>query len=151
MERTPFGPGEAGVDKPDLVRDRSRQRLFAEPAWRKSGEEPDYRFSLANERTFLAWTRTALAILAAGVLLDQFSARFHSPSAAVIVATVLCVLAGSLALLAYLRWKANEISMRHKRALPHSRALAVLTGGVLAISALLGALVVLSAGGTSWR
>jgi putative membrane protein len=31
------------------------------------GEAPDYRFSLANERTFLAWIRTALGFLAAGV------------------------------------------------------------------------------------
>ena len=35
------------------------------------GEAPDYRFSLANERTFLAWIRTALGFLAAGVGLDQ--------------------------------------------------------------------------------
>ena len=34
------------------------------------GEEPDYRFSLANERTFLAWLRTTLALLAAGVAVD---------------------------------------------------------------------------------
>ena len=30
------------------------------------GEEPDYRFTLANERTFLAWVRTALGLLAGG-------------------------------------------------------------------------------------
>ncbi len=34
-----------------------------EPQWRQEGEEPDYRFSLANERTFLAWISTALALL----------------------------------------------------------------------------------------
>jgi putative membrane protein len=39
--------------------------------WQQQGQEPDYRFSLANERTFLAWIRTALAILASGVALDQ--------------------------------------------------------------------------------
>ena len=37
------------------------------------GEAPDYRFSLANERTFLAWIRTALGFLAAGVGLDQLA------------------------------------------------------------------------------
>lgn len=35
-----------------------------QPAWRRSGQEPDYRFSLANERTFLAWIRSALALMA---------------------------------------------------------------------------------------
>ncbi|MDI3212955.1 DUF202 domain-containing protein [Arthrobacter sp. AL12] len=34
-----------------------------EPAWRKTGSTPDYRFSLANETTFLAWIRTSLALI----------------------------------------------------------------------------------------
>ena len=38
-----------------------------EPAWRRTGKTPDYRFSLANERTFLAWIRTGLGFVAAGV------------------------------------------------------------------------------------
>ena len=33
--------------------------------------EPDYRFTLANERTFLAWERTALGLLAAAVAVVQ--------------------------------------------------------------------------------
>ena len=37
------------------------------PRWYEEGEEPDYRFTLANERTFLAWLRTALALIAGGV------------------------------------------------------------------------------------
>lgn len=36
------------------------------------GEEPDARFSLANERTFLAWIRTSLALIAGGVALEAF-------------------------------------------------------------------------------
>ena len=43
------------------------------------GEAPDYRFSLANERTFLAWIRTALGFLAAGVGLDQLAPDFATP------------------------------------------------------------------------
>lgn len=35
------------------------------------GDEPDPRFSLANERTFLAWTRTSLAMLAGSVALHS--------------------------------------------------------------------------------
>lgn len=33
-------------------------------------EEPDVRFTLANERTFLAWIRTSLAFLAVAVAVD---------------------------------------------------------------------------------
>lgn len=43
--------------------------------WTREGKEPDYRFTLANERTFLAWVRTGLALLAGGLLLDQFASE----------------------------------------------------------------------------
>ena len=55
-----------------------------EPEWRSEGDDPDYRFTLANERTFLAWIRTALAILAGGVLLHQFATRARSAHRVVI-------------------------------------------------------------------
>lgn len=41
--------------------------------------EPDYRFTLANERTFLAWQRTALGLLAAAVGVVQFLPEFAVP------------------------------------------------------------------------
>jgi len=47
------------------------------------GEAPDYRFSLANERTYLAWIRTALGFLAAGVGLDQLAPDFATPGVSV--------------------------------------------------------------------
>ncbi|WP_283215114.1 DUF202 domain-containing protein [Pseudofrankia sp. DC12] len=40
------------------------------------GTDPDYRFSLANERTFLAWIRTALALLAGGIAVVQIVPSF---------------------------------------------------------------------------
>jgi uncharacterized membrane protein YidH (DUF202 family) len=39
--------------------------------------EPDYRFTLANERTFLAWVRTAPGPLAGGVAVDQLIGPFR--------------------------------------------------------------------------
>lgn len=44
-----------------------------EPRWRRVGQTPDYRFPLANERTFLAWIRTAMAILAGTIAMDQLT------------------------------------------------------------------------------
>lgn len=58
------------------------------------GEAPDYRFSLANERTFLAWIRTALGFLAAGVGLDQLAPDFATPLIREILALLLCLFAG---------------------------------------------------------
>jgi len=104
-----------------------------EPAWRRQGEEPDYRFSLANERTFLAWIRTALALLAGGVLLDQFSTKLNPPAVVVMLAVALCGLA--LCVLAYVRWRANEIAMRHKRGLPHTIAIPLLAAAMCVVGA----------------
>jgi putative membrane protein len=95
--------------------------------WQQQGKEPDYRFSLANERTFLAWIRTALAILAGGVLFHQFAARLRPVWMVVALSVGLSMLAGLLALGAYQRWRANEIAMRHDQALPPSRLLPALT------------------------
>lgn len=114
-----------------------------EPQWRKEGEEPDYRFSLANERTFLAWIRTALALLAGGVLLDQFSTKLGPHFVVVILAVTLCVLAALLCAMAYGRWRANEIAMRHARRLPGTMAIPVLATVILWIAAVIAMLVAL--------
>ena len=46
--------------------DEAGQRRW--PAWVYGvGDDPDPRFSLANERTFLAWIRTGLAFVTAGL------------------------------------------------------------------------------------
>ncbi|MBL8290127.1 MAG: DUF202 domain-containing protein [Rubrivivax sp.] len=102
-----------------------------QPRWRDEGEDPDYRFSLANERTFLAWLRTALSLLAGGVLLVQFATRISPRAAVMAVAVALAALAALLCALAYARWRANEIAMRHGRPLPT-------TGGIPLTAAVLG-------------
>lgn len=104
------------------------------PGWRRQGRDPDYRFSLANERTFLAWLRTALSLLAAGVLLVQFATRLHPRAVVVGAAVALAVLATILCGLAYLRWRANEIAMRLEQPLPSTRGI-VLAAAVLGIVA----------------
>ncbi len=43
------------------------------------GEAPDYRFSLANERTFLAWIRTALGFLDRVHHVARRSPSAHTP------------------------------------------------------------------------
>ncbi|NCH36470.1 YidH family protein [Cronobacter sakazakii] len=109
------------------------------------GEAPDYRFSLANERTFLAWVRTALGFLAAGVGLDQLAPDFATPVVREAVSLLLCFFAGALAIYGYLRWLRNEKAMRLKAALPYTRMLAF-SSGVLVVVALAVMLVVFYAG-----
>lgn len=97
----------------------------------RTGEAPDYRFSLANERTFLAWIRTSLGFLAAGVALDQFAPDLATPLVREVVALLLCLFAGGLALYGYLRWLKVEKAMRLKADLPYTGALLVISGMIL--------------------
>ncbi|MFB0833667.1 YidH family protein [Arthrobacter halodurans] len=82
------------------------------------GEEPDPRFTLANERTFLAWIRTSLAFLAGGIALEAFAAHaFPAPLRTWLAVLVICV--GLLiAAGAAFRWLRVESAMRRGRALP---------------------------------
>lgn len=89
------------------------QRLFF-----PDGSEPDPRFTLANERTFLAWTRTSLAFLAAGVALEAFDIPGIAEGLRTALAVVIIVMGMVVAAGAGLRWLRIERAMRHGRPLP---------------------------------
>ena len=105
------------------------------PAWvYRAGTSPDPRFSLANERTFLAWVRTSLALLAGGVALDTITldgpGRLQS---ALSVALVSLGLIG--AAVAWVRWALTERAMRLDRPLPGTGALAWLSLALMLVAA----------------
>ncbi|MCZ2818097.1 DUF202 domain-containing protein [Modestobacter sp. VKM Ac-2984] len=93
-----------------------------------AGREPDPRFSLANERTFLAWIRTSLALVAAGVALEALELPIAEGLrlASALVFIVLGLLAPAQA---WLGWAATERAMRQGRPLPAPRLGVVLAGG----------------------
>lgn len=97
------------------------------------GEAPDYRFSLANERTFLAWIRTALGFLAAGVGLDQLAPDLATPLVREILSLFLCLFAGGLAVYSYIRWLRNEKAMRLKQDLPYTGSLKLISLVMVAV------------------
>jgi putative membrane protein len=109
------------------------------PGWvYSSGEEPDYRFSFANERTFLAWVRTSLALMAAGVALDAVNLSI-SDRAQHVLAFVLVVLGVLSAAVAWFRWARAERAMRRKEPLPAFGwgalfALTIVMAGVLLVA-----------------
>ena len=115
-----------------------------EPSWRREGTDPDYRFTLANERTFLAWIRTALAILAGGVLLHQFATQLGPRLAVTVLSVGLGLFAAILSLVSYTRWRANEIAIRQGRPLPFSWVLPSLAGVCLLTSAVLVVLLIVT-------
>lgn len=100
---------------------------FGNNAWQRQGKTPDYRFSLANERTFLAWIRTALAFLAGSIAIDQLTPDFASPGVRVMLAVLLALGGAVLSLAAFVRWVQNEKAMRMEVSLPYTRLLPVIT------------------------
>lgn len=100
-----------------------------------TGEEPDARFSLANERTFLAWLRTALAMYAAAFALEALDV----PAVAGwrIAAALVFLALGTLAVAqAWLGWRATERALRRAEPLPGPTAGAILVVGVMIAAAL---------------
>jgi putative membrane protein len=109
------------------------------------GLTPDYRFSLANERTFLAWIRTGLALIAGGLACAQFLPPLPIAYLREIIALALLVLGGVVALRAVDHWARTERAMRLGTDLPVSRFPAVLAI-VVAVGALLLVIAVLMQG-----
>ena len=105
---------------------------------RTSGTRPDYRFSLANERTFLAWIRTGLALLGGGLAVAGFLPQLRVVHLREAIAVVLLVLGGAIGLHAVDHWRRSERAMWHDEPLPPSRlpavlALALAAGAVLLV------------------
>ncbi len=100
------------------------------------GEEPDPRFSLANERTFLAWVRTALATLAGAVALHALATP-GSQAVRTTISVLLLVLAVGCTILAFVRWAQIERAMRLGEALPGFTVGWVLTIAIIVIGVLL--------------
>lgn len=119
---------------------RRVEEVERRPRWvYGSGGEPDPRFTLANERTFLAWIRTAIAVSALGYALRSLAGGQLDAA----IGRVLLALASVACLVGWLRWARAERALRLERGLPAPM-------GATAIAILLAVgLVVLAIG--EWR
>ncbi|RKN05358.1 YidH family protein [Streptomyces radicis] len=126
---------------------RAVRLWFSPERLRAEGTTPDYRFSLANERTFLAWLRTALALLAGGIAVDQFLTDMRW---AVRTAIAVALLAGGAlcAIRAVNHWVRSERAMRRGDDLPASRFPTLLALGTAATATLVLVAVVVGWAGT---
>lgn len=114
------------------------QRSFLARKIFPEGTEPDPRFTLANERTFLAWVRTSLAFLAGAIALEAFTLPSISEEMQTIGAAGVCMVALLVAAGAAIRWVRVERAMRVNKPLPVPGIVPVLV-----IACVIGAAVVL--------
>jgi putative membrane protein len=97
-------------------------------------EEPDVRFTYANERTFLAWNRTALALIATGVAATQLLPEFHVSGGRRILGLPMIALGALVAFTSFRHWKANQRAMERGEPLPRSPMPLVLSLGIGAVA-----------------
>ncbi|MBR7828209.1 DUF202 domain-containing protein [Actinospica sp. MGRD01-02] len=119
------------------------QGVFSGTRHKLEATEVDYRYVLANERTFLAWVRTALALLAAGVAVRQLALPFGLRHGRGLLSDLCLGLAVALVVLAYQRWRASHHAMVKAAPLPPAGVVGLLTLGMLAIAMLATVLMVL--------
>ena len=117
------------------------------PGSADDGTEPDPRFTFANERTFLAWSRTALALVVAGLGVVQLLPPFpRVPWGRHVLGVPLIVFGAVVAVVAYHEWVRSQRAMRLSQPLPRSimplvlavviTVMAVVSGVVVLVSAL---------------
>lgn len=110
--------------------------MSRKPPVEQVGSDPDVRFSYANERTFLAWNRTALALIAAGLAIVSLLPDFEWDWGARAIGVPLIALGAILSYTSYRRWEGNERAMRTGAPLPPSTLPRVLAIGIAAASAI---------------
>jgi putative membrane protein len=98
--------------------------------------EPDVRFTYANERTFLAWNRTALALIATGVAATQLLPKLQVEWGRRLLGLPLIALGAIVAAESLRQWRANQGAMRRGDPLPRSRMPVIITIGIVVIGAI---------------
>ncbi len=112
----------------------------------EDGREPDARFTFANERTFLAWSRTSLALVVAGLAIIQLLPPFPGiPWGRQVIGTPLILLGSAVSVISYLEWNGNQRALRCGEPMRRSRLPQILAVTISGIALVAAALALLSA------
>lgn len=128
---------QTGQRGPGRRRQRERPRQLpraVRPPQRHVGEDPDPRFTMANERTFLAWIRTALGLDAAGLAVITLLPALPVPYAREVFGIALVALGTLVAAISFRRWASLEDALREGHPLPPSRLPGLLAGTLAVVS-----------------
>jgi putative membrane protein len=133
---TPDEPADPAADHGDPAQD------YAEDGQ----NEPDARFTFANERTFLAWSRTALALVVAGLAIVQLLPPFPAvPWGRHVLGVPLIVLGAVIAAAGYGEWTRNQQALRRGAPLPRSVLPQILAGTITGIAVIAAVVLLVSA------
>lgn len=130
---------------PQRAQDRHGPSDNGRPVWSseppgttepKAEEGLDARFTFANERTFLAWNRTALALIATGVAATQLLPKLEVAWGRRVLGLPLIALGAIVAAESFRHWRATERAMRTGAPLPRSTMPVILTAGIVVVGAL---------------
>jgi putative membrane protein len=109
------------------------------------GTEPDARYTFANERTFLAWSRTSLALVVGGLAIAQLLPPFPGvPWGRHVIGTPLILLGCAVSVISYVEWQASQRALRQGEPLARSRLPQILAITITAIGLVAAALALLS-------
>lgn len=86
--------------------------------WPQEGEEPDPRWSLANERTLLAYLRTSLSFLVAGLAVAGSYSATDAPAWLAMLGLPLIAVGAVLGATSHARYVAAQRAMRQGVPLP---------------------------------
>ena len=100
-------------------------------------QEPDPRFTLANERTFLAWNRTALGAMVAGMAISHLFDDSLTDDSTRVAGLALIVLSACLSVLSFIHWRRCQLAMRRSAPMPSTIAMPLLAAvtGIVALAA----------------
>jgi putative membrane protein len=110
--------------------------------------QPDVQLSFANERTFLAWERTALGLITAGLAITQLLPSFDFPGGRRLIGLPLIALGTVIAAVSFWEWRRNQDAIRDRRPLPGSK-LPLIVAIVVSVVALFGFVLVILEGSGS--
>lgn len=102
--------------------------------WPQDGTEPDPRWSLANERTLLAYNRTALALVVGGLAVAGSRSAADTPVFFALVGVPLIVLGAAVAAASRRRFLTVQAAMRNNEPLPAPPMTTLLPVGLLIVA-----------------
>jgi putative membrane protein len=112
----------------------------------RGSPDPDARFTFANERTFLAWSRTGLALIVAGLGIVQLLPPFPGVSwGRHLIGVPLIVLGAIVAVAGYVEWVRNQRALRRGEPVPRSLLPVILTVTITAVAVISAVVLLLSA------